>query len=168
VAQTLTCTGDFLTFRRHCGQPSTAPVMVVVPTATTINDHHHASFDGFRHQNGVTGHRNTSKRRYTPLSAMATPTAHGPVYSPYTGQAPSSGPAWAHPVREAVGQPSSTCIELVANIHNTSFCQNEEFLPCSALDKKTRRRSAVCRCRGTARRATITKKSHLKRPAIGK
>jgi len=49
-----------------------------------------------------------------PLSAMSTPTVYaGLAYLPYAGHAPLFGPAWVHPVREEVGQPSSTLINPV-------------------------------------------------------
>jgi len=48
------------------------------------------------------------------LSTMATPTAYAtPAYSPYAGHAAESGPASARPIREAVGQPQSACINPV-------------------------------------------------------
>jgi len=98
------------------GRPLTAPVMVGVPTArttTTIPVHPSmASAIGMGLQ--ATGALPSTG---APLSAMTTPTAYTrPAYSPYTSHAPSSGPASARPVCEAVGQPSSTCIDPVIDL----------------------------------------------------
>jgi len=73
------------------------------------NNHHDASFDGFRHWDDVNGFWSTSEHQCVAVDrGCAHSVAYARLaYSPYSGHALRARAASAHPICEAVGQ--STC-----------------------------------------------------------